>query len=104
MALRTSTGSKSVCGMSQLRVGEAAMYSPSRSGPLPQERTRLNSSPATEVQKTVSPIMWCGTASAMTWSSMPMSRMVSIVRWLVMCARGVLAVLPYFEATTTSTP
>src|ERR1700722_9710973 len=54
------------------------------------------SSPAIDVQNTVSPMMSCGEASASTWSSMPRSRKISIVRWLVMCARGVLAVHRYF--------
>ena len=53
------------------------------------------SSPAIEVQKTVSPISSCGVASASTWSSMPRSRKISIARWLVMCARGVFAVQRY---------
>ena len=34
----------------------------------------------------------------------PMSRMISIVRWLVMCARGVFAVQRYFVMTMFSTP
>src|ERR1035438_2370077 len=53
------------------------------------------SSPAIEVQNTVSPMISCGEASASTCASMPRSRKISMVRWLVMCARGVLAVHLY---------
>ena len=57
-------------------------------GCVPQVRIRPISSPAIEVQNTVSPIISCGVASASTCSSMPRSRKISMVRWLVMCARG----------------
>jgi len=41
------------------------------------------------VQNVVFPISSQGVASASSVSSTPMSRSASIVRWLVMCARGV---------------
>src|SRR5664280_1471051 len=65
---------------------------------------RPSSSPAIEVQNTVSPIRWCGVASALTCSSMPRSRKISIVRWLVMCALGVFAVHRYLVIIMLSTP
>ncbi len=45
-----------------------------------------------------------GTAFSSTSSSTPASRRISIVRWLVMCARGVFAVQRYFVMQTLSTP
>lgn len=47
--------------------------------------------PARLVQKVVSPISRCGVACATTSASTPRSRSTSMVRWLVMCARGVSA-------------
>ena len=82
--------------MSTGRHGDASRQSACRAGCVPQVRIRPISSPAIEVQNTVSPISSCGVASASTWRSMPMSRKTSIARWLVMCARGVLAVQRYF--------
>ncbi len=62
------------------------------------------SSPAMEVQKTVSPTSSCGVASASTCSSMPMSRKISMARWLVMWARGVFAVQRYLVIMIVGTP
>ena len=62
------------------------------------------SSPAMDVQKTVSPISSCGVASASTWGSTPTSRKISMVRWLVMWARGVFAVQRYLVIMMLSTP
>src|SRR3954464_10085220 len=45
-----------------------------------------------------------GVASRMRRSSTPMSRSVSIVRWLVMCARGVSDNRPYFVTSSVAVP
>ncbi len=78
-------------GMSHMRVGLASSWAAWTSGSLPQERTRPSSSPARLVQKVVLPIRCCGVACVITSCSTPRSRSTSIVRWLVMCARGVSA-------------
>jgi hypothetical protein len=67
-------------------------------------RIRPISSPAIDVQNTVSPTSACGVASASTWSSMPRSRKISIARWFVMCARGVFAVQRYLVIMMLGTP
>jgi hypothetical protein len=77
--------------MSHIRVGLASSCAAWTSGSLPQERSRPSSSPARLVQKVVSPINCCGVAFATTSSSTPRSRNTSMVRWLVMWARGVSA-------------
>ena len=81
--------------MSTVSDGEASRASASRAGCVSQVRMRPISSPAIVVQNTVSPTSSWGVASARTWSSMPRSRKISMVRWLVMCARGVFAVQRY---------
>src|SRR3984957_2978600 len=90
--------------MSQIRQGEASWESASRAGWVPQVLIRPISSPAIDVQNTVSPTSSCGVASASTWSSTPRSRKISIARWLVMCARGVLAVHRYLVIMMFGTP
>jgi hypothetical protein len=90
--------------MSQIREGEARSCSACRSGCVYQVRSRPSSSPARLEQKTVSPIRCCGVAWATTWSSMPASRSTSIVRWFVMCARGVSESRPYLVTTMLATP
>src|SRR5699024_3162604 len=104
VAFLTKMGSKYVCGISQLSEGEANSWSACLAGWVPQVRIRPISSPASEVQNTVSPIVSCGVASAMTWYSMPTSRKISMVRWLVICARGVLAVQRYLVIVMLGTP
>lgn len=71
---------------------------------MPQEGTRPISSPAIEVQNTVSPIISCGTACALTSETIPTSRKISMLRWLVMCARGVFAVQRYLVTMMLRTP
>ena len=93
-----------VCGMSQCREGLASVYSANRAGWVPQVYRRASSSPARLVQNDVCPIRCCGVAFSITSCSTPASRRISIVRWLVMCARGVFAVQPYFVTQTFSTP
>ena len=90
--------------MSTVSDGEASRASPSRAGWVSQVRMRPISSPAIAVQNTVSPTSSCGVASARTWSSMPRSRKISMVRWLVMCARGVFAVQRYLVIMMLLTP
>jgi hypothetical protein len=97
-------GSSRVWGMSQLGEGLASLKSASRAGWVSQVRTRPISSPAREVQNTVSPIRACSVPWASTSASTPRSRKISTVRWLVMWARGVLAVHRYLVITRWSTP
>ncbi|MDH6219031.1 hypothetical protein M2283_006365 [Streptomyces pseudovenezuelae] len=75
-----------------------------RSSPVPQVRIRAISSPAIDVQKTVSPIRCRGVPAASASSSTPRSRSASRVRWLVMWARGVLATHPYLLIIVTRMP
>ena len=84
----------SAAGRRQRRAGLRCSRRAAR-GCVPQVRIRPISSPARLVQKAVWPISSCGGGLVrVIWSSMPMSRSSSIVRWLVMWARGVLAVQP----------
>ncbi|MNG10520.1 hypothetical protein D3C84_939930 [compost metagenome] len=62
---------------------------------LPQVSRRPSSSPAKLVAQTLLAISSWGLATARTCSSTPASRNTSMVRWLVMCARGLLAVQRY---------
>ena len=55
---------------------------------------------ASDVQNTLLPISSCGTDFSLASSSMPSSRSTSMVRWLVMWARGVLASQAYFSIIT----
>ena len=83
--------------------GLAARYSPMRSSPVPHVIIRDSSRPANAVAKTCLPIRWCGSARAVTRSSRPRSRTISIVRWFVMWARGEFAVA-YLVTVRASTP
>ena len=74
-----------------------------RSSPVPQVIIRDSSRPAKAVAKTCLPIRWWGRARAITRSSMPRSRKISTLRWLVMWARGELAVA-YLVRVSAGTP
>lgn len=84
--------------------GLAAPYSAADPAPVPQLAIRPISGPVSDVQSTVSPIRSGGVPTARALSSTPRSRKTSMVRWLVMCARGVLAIQPYLVASTVGTP
>jgi hypothetical protein len=97
-------GSKRFWGRSQIFDGLARSKSALRLGLVPQVRSRASSSPARLVQNTWSPISSCGVAFSTTAPSRPTSRMISTVRWLVMCARGVFESQRYLSTRTFSTP
>ena len=101
---RSGSARTASAGGRKARSGWPACSRPGAAGCVPQVRTRPISSPARLVQNTVSPIRRCGVPLARMSSSMPRSRMISTVRWLVMCARGVLAVQRYLVITMWSTP
>ena len=90
--------------MSTCSDGLASVYSALRAGCVPHVCSRASSSPARLVQNDVWPMSSFGTPFSSTSASTPASRRTSIVRWLVMCARGVFAVQRYFVMTTLSTP
>src|SRR5215204_6479578 len=90
--------------MSTCSEGLASVYSALRAGWVPHVCRRASSSPARLVQNEVWPISSFGTPFSSTSASTPASRRTSIVRWLVMCARGVFAVQRYFVMHTLSTP
>ena len=82
--------------MSTCSDGLASVYSALRAGCVPHVCRRASSSPARLVQNDVWPMSSFGTPFSSTSASTPASRRTSIVRWLVMCARGVFAVQRYF--------
>ena len=86
-------GSMKVCGRSFISQGLERRCSAFDSGLVPQDCMRPSSSPARETQNTLLPINSCGAACSIASASTsgPRSRSTSIVRWLVMWARGVLA-------------
>jgi hypothetical protein len=71
---------------------------------VPHDGIRPSSSPARLVQNVVLPMYCQGVASRISRSSMPASRSVSMVRWLVMCARGVSESRPYLVTSRVSVP
>ncbi len=90
--------------MLHIAAGLARSYSPLRSGPLPQVSSRAISGSAKLVAQTLLPMSSFGTACSRTAGSAPMARMTSIVRWLVMCARGEFAVPGYLVIVMAATP
>ncbi len=102
-ACSSMIGSRMCWGMLHISHGLAARYSPIRSSPVPQVIIRESSRPAKDVANTCLPISWWGSARAITRSSMPRSRRISTARWLVMWARGELAVA-YFVTVSESMP
>src|SRR6201999_2901258 len=84
--------------------GLAAVYSVREASPVPQVRMRPISSPASDVHSTVSPIRCCGVPWASASACTPRSRSTSMVRWLVMWARGVFATQPYLVTSVVCIP
>ena len=100
----TTIGSKSVCGRSTCRQGDAASYSPFRSGWLPHEWILANSSPAIVRHQRVCCIQSPDVAFFMHSASRPISRKHSNAAGFVMCARGSFDVPEAFATTIPMRP
>lgn len=92
-AVLNRIGSMNVWGRSFISHGLDSRCSALECWAFPQVMSRPSSTPASELQKTLLSISACGVACIMASASTsrPRSRSTSMVRWLVICARGVLA-------------
>jgi hypothetical protein len=98
-AASRSIGSSTVCGQFAIGSGLADRYSPDRSALVPHVSDRATSRPASVVTHRLLAMRCCGVATAWNRSLIPRCRKISMVRWLMMCARGVWAV-PLCRSTT----